>query len=308
MRSTEAGALPVSRPNRIHWWGTLLYVPLLYGTGWLLSRPLHRIAPGWRLDQVDLAGAAIALLLLLFTLPIRLRQVWGESRPWQRLGLLPAAGGRMTPAQTTARILLALARGLVMAVVLLMVLSIPLLLLGHAHWRGDLSPGELWNALALVLGVGFAEEVLFRGWLLGELELLTGPRRALSLQARIFALVHPWYRFFDQADLPHGLAVLALVIGMILLGTVLGLQRKVDGGLLWGAIGLHGGLVGGWFALQSGLLEISPDAPAWLVGPGAGSANPIGGVVGLSSLVLLLALRKRQLAQNPAAEVSSPSR
>jgi hypothetical protein len=34
----------------------LLYVPLLYGAGWLLSRPLALLAPGWRPDQVDLAG------------------------------------------------------------------------------------------------------------------------------------------------------------------------------------------------------------------------------------------------------------
>jgi len=293
--------------SRLHWWGTLLYIPLLYGAGWLLSRPLQAIAPGWRADQVDLAGAAIALLLLLLTLPLRLRRVWGESHPWQRLGLLPSGEGQ-APAETLAAILLALVRGLLKAALLLLALTVPLLLLGHAHWRGDLSSAELWNALALLLGVGFAEELLFRGWLMGELELLAGPRRALSLQARIFALVHPWYRFFDQGDLPHGLSVLALVIGLILLGTVLGLQRKIDGGLLWGAIGLHGGLVGGWFALNSGLLEISASTPAWLIGPGGGSANPIGGVVGLACLLLLLAIRKRKLAQHPPEENSLRAR
>jgi membrane protease YdiL (CAAX protease family) len=286
---------------RLHWWGTLLYVPLLYGAGWLLSRPLALMAPSWRADQVNLAGAALALLLLLLTLPLRLRQVWDEFHPWQRLGLLPSGQGS-SPGKSATAILLALLRGLLKAVILLVALTVPLILLGHARWRGDLSSGELWNALALVLGVGFAEELVFRGWLMGELELLAGPRRALSLQARIFALVHPWYRFFDHADLPHGLAVLALIIGMILLGTVLGLQRKVDGGLLWGAIGLHGGLVGGWFALEKGLLEISPDAPSWLIGPGAGSANPIGGVVGIASLALLMAIRKRKLARNRGDE------
>lgn len=291
-----AAAAPESGGARIHWWGTLLYVPLLYGAGWLLSRPLQLIAPGWRVDQVDLAGVVIALLLLLATLPWRLRQTWGEPHPWRRLGLRPSEVG-LAPAETTGKILLALLRGLVKAVLLLVALTVPLLLLGHARWRGELGSGELWNALALVLGVGFAEELLFRGWLLGELELLVGARRALSLQARIFALVHPWYRLLDPADLPGGLAVIALVVGLILLGTVLGVQRRADGGLLWGAIGLHGGLVGGWFALEKGLLEISPDAPAWLIGPGAGSANPIGGVVGLAALAALLWIRRRQAAK-----------
>jgi membrane protease YdiL (CAAX protease family) len=207
--------------------------------------------------------------------------------------VLPSAEGA-GPAEIAGSILLALLRGLLKALLLLAVLTAPLLLLGHARWRGDLGSGELWNALALVLGVGFAEELLFRGWLLGELELLVGPRRALSLQARIFALVHPWYRLIDHADLPKGLAVIGLIVGLILLGMVLGYQRKADGGLLWGAIGLHGGLVGGWFALEKGLLEMSPDAPGWLVGPGAGSANPIGGVVGLTGLAALLWFRRRQ--------------
>ena len=283
----------MSTTPRLHWWGTVLYVPLLYGLGWLASRPLLLLAPGCRADQVELAGVGMALLLLLLTLPLRLRRSWGEIHPWRRLGLLPCEEG-LNPAQTAFKLLQALLRGLLKAVLLLAALTVPLLLLGHARWRGELGSGELVNVLALVLGVGFAEELLFRGWLLGELDLLVGQRRALSLQARIFAIVHPWYRLLDKADLPHGLGVIALVVGLILLGMVLGLQRKADGGLLWGAIGLHGGLVGGWFALEMGLLEISPDAPAWLVGPGAGSANPIGGVIGLGGLGTLLWFRRRQ--------------
>lgn len=287
---------PTKPVRRLHWWGTVLYVPLLYGLGWLASRLLLLLAPGLRPDQVDLAGVVMALLLLLLTLPLRLRRSWGEIHPWRRLGLLPLEEG-LAPAETAFKLLQALLRGLLKAVLLLAALTVPLLLLGHARWRGELGSGELMNALALVLGVGFAEELLFRGWLLGELELVVGQRRALSFQARIFAFVHPWYRLLDKADLPHGLSVIALVVGLILLGTVLGLQRRADGGLLWGAIGLHGGLVGGWFALEMGLLEISPDAPAWLVGPGAGSANPIGGVIGLAGLGALLWFRRRQAAK-----------
>ena len=259
-----------------HWWDTLLYVPLLYGLGWLLSRPLAWIFPSWRADQLDLAGVAIALLLLLVSLPWRLRRLWGSRRPWQRLGVA------MPPPQA----LLALGRGLLKAALLLLAIVLWLLISGQARWLGELGMGALLNALALTLGVGFAEELLFRGWLWGELELQLGARRALGWQAAVFALVHPWYRLAP-------VEAIALLIGLVLLALALALQRRADGGALWGAVGLHGGLVGGWFALHAGLLEISPATPAWLIGPGGPTPNPIGGLLGWIGLAALLWSRRR---------------
>jgi len=280
--------------TRLHWWGTVLYVPMLYGLGWLTSRPLLLLAPNWRADQVDLAGLAISLLLLLVTLPLRLRRVWGVEQPWQQLGLVPARGSAVMLACWRA-VIQALLRGLLKALLLLAPLMLLLLLLGQARWLGELGGAELANAIALVLGVGFAEELLFRGWLWGELECLVGARRALGLQAAVFALLHPWTRLLNPVDLPHVLQALGLLGGLVLLGLVLALQRRADGGLLWGAVGLHGGLVGGWFALQNGLIELSPGAPAWLVGPGGANPNPIGGLIGWLGLLTLLWVRRRWL-------------
>lgn len=268
MNGPKAGQIP--------WWGTVLYVPLLYGVGWLSSRPLGLLFRSWRPDQLNLAGVAIALLLLVVTLPWRLRQVWGSPSPWRTLGVVVAP----------ARGVKAFGRGLLKALALLGGVLIVLLLSGQARWLGGLAVGQLLNALALVLGVGFAEELLFRGWLWGELELLAGKRRALGLQAALFALLHPWYR------LP-GLEAVALLIGLVLLGLALALQRRADGGVLWGAVGLHGGLVGGWFALQHGLLQISATTPTWLIGAGGSSPNPIGGLLGWVGLTALLWGRRR---------------
>jgi membrane protease YdiL (CAAX protease family) len=257
---------------RPHWWGTLLYLPVLYGFGWLASRPLALLAPGWRSDQVNLAGLAISLLLLLATLPLRLRRVWHEFKPWRRLGLTLGGGW-------------ALAQGVLIAALLLTLVTGGLLLSGQARWLGELNAGLLLNGLALLLGVGFAEELLFRGWLWGELELLVGRRRALPLQALLFALVHPWHR----SGAASGLALLG---GLTLLGVALALLRRRLAGSLWAPIGLHGGLVGGWLVLQHGLIGISATAPSWLVGPGQGDVNPLGGLLGWLGLAgLLLWLR-----------------
>lgn len=273
MESSAAAAPGVQRPNG---WATLLYVPLLYGTGWLLSRPLALVAPSWRPDQVDLAGLMLALLLLLVSLPLRLRRVWQESNPWQRLGLAVPLNAALRSG----------VRGLLKALVLLSLVAAALVLAGQAQWLGELNGALLLNGLLLLFGVGFAEELLFRGWLWGELELQLGERRALVLQALIFALLHPWYR-------APGLEAVGLLGGLILLGLVLALQRRADRGSLWGAIGLHGGLVGGWFVMQKGLLQISPAAPAWWVGPGGADINPIGGLIGWVGLAALLWVRRR---------------
>jgi membrane protease YdiL (CAAX protease family) len=255
-----------------HWLGTLLYVPLLYGGGWLLARPLTQLAPGWRPDQLDLVGAVIAFALLLLTLPYRLRSVWGCPNPWASLGL------RVARAQGLRSALLGLAK----AAALLTFVTIGLLISHQARWAGAWPDApRLLNGLALGCGVGLAEELLFRGWLWGELQLMGGPKRALVLQAAIFALAHPWYR-------EPGLLALSLLGGLLLMGICLALERRTGGGSIWGAVTLHGGLVGGWFLLQSGLLDVSPGAPGWWAGRGQGGVNPVGGLLGWIGLLGLL--------------------
>lgn len=258
-----------------HWWQTASYLPVLYGLGWLLARPLAWFAPQLRPDQVDLAGAVLALALLLATLPRRLHLLWGEKQPWQRLGLLG-------PPLACCRALL---RGGLKAFALLLGFAGVLLLTHEARWIGDWDLGILVNAVALAAGVGFAEELVFRGWLWGEMSLLTTTRRSLALQAVFFALLHPWYN-------ERGLSAVSLLGGLILLGLALALQRRADRGLLWGAVGLHGGLVGGLFLLQNGLMELSEQAPVWLVGPGVTNPNPIGGLIGWLGLCVLIVIRR----------------
>ena len=173
---------------------------------------------------------------------------------------------------------------------LLTVITSVVLLEGSGDWRGEVDATQLTNAVLLCLGVGVAEELIFRGWLWAELNQMLGSRRGAVAQASIFSLVHTRFNL--------GLGAMAgLLIGLFLLGLVLASQRLSDRGSLWGCIGLHGGLVAGWFLLQNGLLQLSPDTPSWLVGPGGNSPNPLGGLVGISSVLVLLLIQRTAVAK-----------
>jgi len=267
--SPEHGT-PVSGRHALRWRGTLLYPTALVGV-FLGGQALLGLL-GVPLAQQAALAALPAVFALFASLPARLRRAWGSSEPWRQLGV-------RAPAPVVARALL---RGLIKAVLLLGLVAAGLAVAGQLSWMPRLTAPLVLNALLLSLGVGFAEELLFRGWLMGELSLLLGKQRALWLQAAVFSLVH------TRFNLPP-LQLLGLLGGLLLLGLALGLQRRADGGLLWGAIGLHGGLVGGWFLLVQGLVQVSATAPSWLIGP----ANPIGGVLGWLGLGLLVLVRRR---------------
>jgi membrane protease YdiL (CAAX protease family) len=271
------------------WLGTVLYPTALVS----LFLALQLVARSLGLPEANwpLFAAPWALLALLLSLPPRLHRVWHEPFPWRRLGLIAPPGAA----------LLALLRGLGGAFALLAPISALLLWSGLARWHPALSGPSVFNALALGLGVGFAEELLFRGWLWGELALHLGRRRGALAQALIFSLVHTRFNL--------GLAGLTgLLGGLTLLGLTLALRRRADGGLLWGAVGLHGGLVGGWFALQQGALAIGSEAPLWLVGPGGATPNPVGGLPGWLGLAGLGWLLSRSRPQAGARGITDNAR
>ena len=136
------------------------------------------------------------------------------------------------------------------------------------------------NALSLCLGVGIAEEIIFRAWLWTELQHLTSRFGAVVGQALVFSVVHTR---FNLGVMP----MLGLLTGLFLLGMMLTIQRNHDQGSLWGCVGMHGGLVGGWFLLTQGLLDLS-EAPAFLVGYPTAQPNPLSGLIAITALGLLL--------------------
>ncbi|MGB1434851.1 MAG: CPBP family intramembrane glutamic endopeptidase [Synechococcus sp.] len=264
------------------WLPTVLFIPLLYALGWLAAVPLTLL--GLPTDQLSLTGTVLSFVLFLLVMPRWAALRWSEPRPWAALGIR-GAKPQEQPAPAAA-----LLKGLLIAAGLLMVITSVVLIDGSGNWRGEVDATQLTNAVLLCFGVGFAEELIFRSWLWTELQEMIGSRRAAWAQAGIFSLVHTRFNL--------GLGAMGgLLIGLFLLGMVLARQRQSDRGSLWGCIGLHGGLVAGWFLLQNGLLQLSPNAPPWLVGPGGHSPNPLGGLIGILSLLILLLIQRTAVAK-----------
>ena len=260
----------------------MLLIPLLYVLGWIICSPLAWL--GLSSSQHSLAGTLTSVLLLVLLLPAWCRCRWDTSHCWRSLGI--SGGGR----GDRRRLSSALLRGLLLATFLLAMVTVALLMGSWARWLGEWSLSRSLNALALLLVVGLTEELIFRGWLWRELDQLIGPASAVAGQALIFSLVHTR---FNLGFWP----MLTLLTGLLLLGLCLAVQRRLDGGSLWGCVGLHGGLVAGWFLLQNGLLQLSPDAPSWLVGPGSSNPNPLGGAIGLGGLFGLLSVQLTAVAR-----------
>jgi membrane protease YdiL (CAAX protease family) len=254
------------------WLCTVLFIPLLYALGWLAAVPLTLL--GLPADQVSLTGTLLSFVLFLLVMPRWATLRWSEPRPWRRLGLI----ARKPKARNDQVISLGI--GLLMSIALIGLIVSLLVFTGNGSWRGNLEIKAILNCLFLALGVGFAEELIFRAWLWEELTRMLGSRGGLLGQAALFSLVH------TRFNLGVG-PMLGLLTGLFLLGLILALLRLHDQGSLWGCIGLHGGLVGGWFLAHQNLLMIDPNAPMWLVGPGGQNANPLGGMVSILSLTAI---------------------
>ena len=254
------------------WLPTVLFIPLLYALGWLAAVPLTLL--GLPMDQLSLTGTVLSFVLFLLVMPRWAALRWSEGQPWKRLGLIAR--------KPRARVknVISLGIGLLMSTALIGLIVSLLVFTGNGSWRGNLEVQAMLNCLLLALGVGFAEELIFRAWLWEELTKILGSRGGLLTQAALFSLVH------TRFNLGFG-PMLGLLTGLFLLGLILALLRLRDQGSLWGCIGLHGGLVGGWFLAHQNLLSIDPNAPIWLVGPGGPNANPLGGLVAILSLTAI---------------------
>lgn len=161
-------------------------------------------------------------------------------------------------------------------------------LLGWVTWispdQGLEGLGQIaLEGFGVALGIGFAEELFFRGWLLSELQQDYGYSTAAIVSSSLFATLHfvkPWseiLRTFPQFP------------GLLLLGFILArAQRKHLGH----AMGIHSGLVWGYYLLKVGQLVIQSDGISpWITGV---DGNPLAGLLGLVALTVWLLVAKGQ--------------
>ena len=248
---------------------TILFIPFLYLLGWILAKPLFILGLGK--EHISLIGTIFTFLIFVISIPKWFEIRWGFNNPWILLGI-----NKVDKKEYRFFYFL---KGVLYAIILLTLILIPIISNKWVNWLGELSPQILLNSLLLIIGIGFAEEIVFRGWLLEELKNQYGLKKAFIFQAIVFSIVHIGF------DMPFWQMV-SILFGLFLLGILLWLIRLKDDNSLWGCAGLHGGLVGMWFLINNGLIEISKDAPIWLVGPGAINTNPLGGLYGISLLLI----------------------
>ncbi|MDF5721699.1 MAG: CPBP family intramembrane metalloprotease [Rhizonema sp. PD37] len=229
-----------------------------------------------------------ANLVTILTIPplyaefILLLRLWGkyvyhQPHIFQHYGLELTSHNRMD-----------LLRGLALALTIVLMLFGVEGLLGYLVWQQPkvFLLRVILEGLVVSLGYGFAEELLFRGWLLDELQLDYSPSKALWLNAFLFAALH----FIKPMEaIVHTLPQFP---ALVLLGLTLVWGKRWRRNRLGLPIGLHGGLVCGNYIINVGeLIKYTERVPDWVTGV---NKNPLAGVMGLLFLGLLALWMKQR--------------
>ncbi|NET37117.1 MAG: CPBP family intramembrane metalloprotease [Cyanothece sp. SIO1E1] len=233
---------------------------------------------------------SILTLVILYGEFIFLLRIWGQ-RVHQQLRPLRSYGLVWNP-QNGLDVL----RGLTIGTTGVLVLFVLEASLGWVVRQP--MPSNLYKivleGLLSALAVGFAEELLFRGWLLDELERDYPPQVSLGIDSVLYAIAH----FIKP--IAEILRTWPQFLGLVLLGLALVWAKRssrsasalANGrGRLGLPMGLHSGLVWGYYIINVGqLFNSSHQVPEWITGI---DRNPLAGVMGVALLsIIALGLRR----------------
>jgi membrane protease YdiL (CAAX protease family) len=229
---------------------------------WLpLAIPIHLLL------REDSNLATIVTMALLFIELLFFWRFWGKQ-VHQRTNIYSVYGlGKCR------RNIAEFAKGLAIGFWVCLSLFILEALLGWLEIVGSPSLRIISEGLLSAVGIGLAEELLFRGWLLDELQRDYGKKASIYLSATIFALAH----FLKPIEEIIRTAI--TFPALVLLGIALVLAKYRYGDRLGISIGIHAGLVWGYYVVNVGqLIEYTNKVPVWITGI---DGNPIAGIMGL---------------------------
>ncbi|MEA5566986.1 MULTISPECIES: type II CAAX endopeptidase family protein [unclassified Anabaena] len=218
---------------------------------------------------------SILTMVLLYAEFIFLLRLWGQ-KVYQQPQILRIYGLKFT-----WRNGIELLCGLVLGIINIFVLFGIQGFLGWLVWQKPtiLLLKIILEGLIVGLGVGFAEELLFRGWFLDELERDYSQPVALWIDALAFAALH------FVKPLAAIIHTLPQFPALVLLGLTQVWGKRWRRGRLGLPIGLHGGLVWGYYIINvGGLIQYSGRVPDWITGV---NNNPLQGLMGVVFMCIL---------------------
>ncbi len=261
----------------MQWIPTITLFVFLYPAGWFISHFFYIFNREISSNNLRIIGTILSFSFFLILLPSWARIRWKTNHLFSSFGL---------DFKNKFRSIKTFLCGFIFSFFLLFVFCLYVFLCGWVESFNTIKIGELLNAILLIVGIVSAEEIIFRGWLMEEMVLLFGLRRGVIFQSAIFSLAH----FRSDIGL---LALFPFLTGLFLFGLVLTLRRTIDNGSLLGCIGLHGGLVGIWYLIDSGMVVFYIDTPYYFLGPSKSMVNPIGSVIGLTILLITIFFQRR---------------
>ncbi len=248
----------------------LLWLPglgLIYG---IMGSTQNLEDPGTK-NLLSILTMGLLAIEFIVILPWWGRKVYQHPNLFYRYGLV-----------ITRKNGLLLLAGLIIGLGFTFALFITQGIFGWLTWQSPRLPllQLILEGSATSLGVGLAEGLFFRGWMLDELERDYQPQVALIVDAGLYALLH------FLKPIPVILQSLPEFPGLCLLATLVIIAKRQNGNLLGMSIGLHAGMIWAYYIVNVGnLVRYSGRVPNWVTGI---NGNPISGILGLIFLTILI--------------------
>ncbi|MBE9009192.1 CPBP family intramembrane metalloprotease [Pseudanabaenaceae cyanobacterium LEGE 13415] len=225
--------------------------------------------------------ASILTLIVLYIEFLILVRIWG--RFVYREPLFKVYGLRQ-PRLSSRNFLQGLAIGLGSLMLMFALQGV----LGWVQWQ---IPGSTFPRIALeggvmAIAIGFAEELLFRGWLLNELDRDYSPQISLVVSSLIYAALH---------------GIRPQFFALVILGLILVWAKRATRGRLGLSIGFHAGVVWGYYLVNVGqLVTFTNRVPSWVTGI---DRNPLAGIMGILALSTIAFFMRSTALQNRSTEL-----